>query len=256
MDGRVERVRDLEGSAALVTGASRGLGRALAAELAARGARVVMVARGEVALEEAAAAIRRAGGDAHAIAADVADKEAVYPLIALAQDRVGPIDVLVHAASALGPTPLGELSTLACEDLEAVLAANLVGPFRLTKALVGGMVARGRGTVVFVSSDAAIEAYPRWGAYGASKAAADHLARIWAAELEGRAVRVVAFDPGEMDTAMHRAAIPDADPATLARPEHVAAVLAEVIAAPTAASGARLVASQLAVPASRAGASR
>lgn len=246
MDRRPDVVRDLEGQAALVTGASRGLGRALAAALAARGARVAMVARGEEALAEAAEAIRAAGGDAHAVPADVADKASIYPLVGLAQDRVGPIDVLVHAASSLGPTPLGELSTLACEDLEAVLAANLVGPFRLTRALVGGMVARGRGTIVFVSSDAAVEAYPRWGAYGASKAAADHLARIWAAELEGGAVRVVAFDPGEMDTAMHRAAIPEADPATLARPEDVAALLADVIATTAAPSGARLVASQLA----------
>lgn len=242
MDERDERIDDVRGQATLVTGASRGLGRALSAELARRGARVVMVARGTEALEEAATAVRAAGGDAHAIAGDVADKAAIHPMVALAQDRVGPIDLLIHDASALGPTPLGELAALDCEDLEVVLATNLVGPFRLTKALVGGMVARGRGTVVFVSSDAAVEAYPTWGAYGASKAAADHLARIWAAELDGSGVRVLSIDPGEMDTAMHRAAIPDADPATLARPEDVASAIVDLLErAGSAPSGARVV---------------
>jgi NAD(P)-dependent dehydrogenase (short-subunit alcohol dehydrogenase family) len=243
MDRRAEETQGLSGAAALVTGASRGLGRALAGELARRGARVAMVARGRDALEEAAAGIRAAGGQAHAVPADVAHKDAIYPLVGLAQDRVGPIDLLIHNASALGPTPLGELSALACEDLEAVLAANLVGPFRLTKAVVGGMVARGRGTVAFVSSDAAVEPYPRWGAYGASKAAADHMARIWAAELAGTGVRVVAVDPGEMDTAMHAAAMPDADPHTLARPDDVARAIASLLLdAERAPSGARVVA--------------
>lgn len=242
MDRRAEEA-GFAGLAALVTGASRGLGRALAEELARSGARVVMVARGGAALEEAAASVRAAGGAAHAVAADVASKEAIYPLVGLAQDRVGPIDLLIHNASALGPTPLGELSALACEDLDSVLAANLVGPFRLTKAVVGGMVARGRGTIAFISSDAAVEPYARWGAYGASKAAADHMARIWAAELEGTGVRVIAIDPGEMDTAMHAAAMPDADPSTLARPADVARAIAALVFDPRQApSGARIVA--------------
>ena len=124
------------------------------------------------------------------------------------------------------------------EELRQTLAVNLEGPFRLTRAVVGGMVARGRGTVLNVSSDAAVEAYPTWGAYGASKAALDHLSRIWAAELEGTAVRVVSVDPGEMDTAMHAAAIPDADPAALARPEDVAAAIIDRLE--SAAGGARL----------------
>ncbi|MCA9625579.1 MAG: SDR family NAD(P)-dependent oxidoreductase, partial [Myxococcales bacterium] len=80
--------------------------------------------------------------------------------------------------------------------------------------------------------DAAVEAYPSWGSYGSSKAALDHLTRIWGAELEAQGVRFVAFDPGEMDTAMHAAAIPDADPATLARPEDVARQLADLVAGP------------------------
>jgi NAD(P)-dependent dehydrogenase (short-subunit alcohol dehydrogenase family) len=83
--------------------------------------------------------------------------------------------------------------------------------------------------VVFVSSDAAVEGYPTWGAYGASKAGLDQLARVWAAELAGTGVRVVSIDPGDMDTPMHAAAIPDADPASLRRPEDVAARIAELL---------------------------
>ena len=147
----------------------------------------------------------------------------------------------MHNASTLGPTPLRLLLDGACEDLERVLQANLIGPFRLTKAVAGPMVMRGRGLVVHVSSDAAVEAYPRWGFYGLSKAALDHLGRTFAAELDGTGVRFLSVDPGEMDTAMHAAAIPDADRASLARPEAVAAKLVGLIRrAEEVRSGSRL----------------
>jgi NAD(P)-dependent dehydrogenase (short-subunit alcohol dehydrogenase family) len=219
----------LLGAAALVTGASRGLGAALARRLASEGARVVLVARGAEELTRVADEIRAAGGEAHALAADVGDKEAVHAIAGAAAALVGPVDLLVHNASTLGPTPLPLLLDTECEDLERVLAVNLVGPFRLTKVVAGSMVLRGRGTVVHVTSDAATSAYPRWGAYGVSKAALEHLGRIWTAELEGSGVRFLAFDPGEMDTQMHRDAIPDADPATLADPADVAARLVALL---------------------------
>ena len=134
----------------------------------------------------------------------------------------------------------------ACEDLERVLAVNLVGPFRLSKVLAGPMLLRGSGVIVHVSSDAAVSAYPRWGAYGVSKAAFDHLARSFAAELEGSGVRVFAIDPGEMDTRMHAEAMPEADPATLARPEDVALrVLAAIEDAALAPGGARVIAAEI-----------
>jgi NAD(P)-dependent dehydrogenase (short-subunit alcohol dehydrogenase family) len=118
---------------------------------------------------------------------------------------------------------------------------NLVGPFRLTKALAGSMRLRGRGLIVAVSSDAAVAAYERWGAYSASKAGLDHLMRVFAAELEGTGVRVLSVDPGEMDTDMHAEAMPDADRAALAAPATVAARLADLIeAADGVPSGARL----------------
>jgi NAD(P)-dependent dehydrogenase (short-subunit alcohol dehydrogenase family) len=132
-----------------------------------------------------------------------------------------------------------------CEDFSAVLETNLVGPFRLTKAVAGSMVLRQKGAVVFVSSDAAVSAYPGWGSYGVSKAAADHLAKSFAAELEEQGVRVFAVDPGEMDTAMHKAALPDADPATLERPERVARAIADMLLAKDPAkTGHRVIASE------------
>jgi NAD(P)-dependent dehydrogenase (short-subunit alcohol dehydrogenase family) len=234
---------NIEDSGILVTGASRGLGRALAEQLAARGGRVAMVARDPAALDDAVAAIRARGGVAHAIAADVADKDAVHRIAGRAHAVVGDIAVAIHAASTLGPVPLRLLLDTECEDLAAVLETNLIGPFRLTKVLAGAMALRGDGTIVHVSSDAAVEPYPRWGAYAISKAAQDHLSRILAAELAGTGVRVLAVDPGEMDTVMHRDAIPDADPTTLQRPEAVAARILAMLDDPSAApSGARLVA--------------
>jgi NAD(P)-dependent dehydrogenase (short-subunit alcohol dehydrogenase family) len=227
-------------TAALVTGASRGLGRALAHELADLGARVVLVARHQGPLADAVASIRRAVGDAHGIVADVADKDAVARIAGEAAGLVGPIDLAIHNASTLGPTPLRLLLDTDCEDLAAVLETNLVGPFRLTKMLAGPMVLRGAGTIVHVSSDAAVAAYPRWGAYGAAKAAQDHLSRILAAELEGTGVRVLAVDPGEMDTLMHAEAVPDADVSALLAPAEVARRIVALLRDPAAASGARV----------------
>ena len=234
----------LRGTSSLITGGSLGLGLALGKALAREGSRVVLVARGPAPLHAAVAAIRAAGGEAHAIVADVADKDAVHAIAGQAAALVGaPIDVLVNNASTLGPVPLRLLLDTECEDLERVLAVNLVGPFRLTKALAGPMVLRGRGLVVNVSSDAAVEAYERWGAYGASKAALDHLTRTFAAELAGTGVRFLAVDPGEMDTRMHADAIPDADRSTLADPARVADRIVSLIAGEALAtppSGARV----------------
>jgi NAD(P)-dependent dehydrogenase (short-subunit alcohol dehydrogenase family) len=234
----------IRGTGTLITGGSRGLGAALAKELARRGARVVVAARGAEDLNAVVGEIRTAGGEAHGLVADVGDKQAIYSLSGAAADLAGPIDLLVHNASSLGPTPLPLLLDTACEDLEAVLAVNLVGPFRLTKAIVGSMALRGRGLVLHITSDAGAVAYQRWGAYGISKAALDHLGRIWAEELQDTGVRFLTIDPGEMDTAMHAAAMPDADRSVLARPPDVAARIAGIIAsADGIASGSRIEAS-------------
>ncbi len=231
---------NLSGTAALVTGASRGLGEALSLELARAGAKVVLVSRSLAALEPVVRRIREAGGEAHALAGDLGRKEDIYPLAGAAAALVGPIDLLVHNASELGPTPLRLLLDTACEDLERVLNVNLVGPFRLSKIIAGSMALRQTGTIVHVSSDASVNAYERWGAYSVSKAAFDHLARLWAAELGDQGVRSFAVDPGEMDTRMHAAAMPDADPRTLARPADVARRIVALIRAESTPNGARL----------------
>jgi len=234
----------IEGKSALVTGAGRGLGAALAAELAARGARVVLISRSREPLEQVASSIRRAGGQAFAIAADVADKEAVCGIAGSAAALAGPIDILVHNASELGPTPLRLLLDTDCEDLARVLEANLVGPFRLTKAIAGAMALRGGGLVLGITSDAALEPYPRWGAYGVSKAALEHLLRIWGAELAETGVRFLSVDPGEMNTRMYHDAIPGADPSTLRDPADVARAIADLVErAEELPSGARVAAS-------------
>ncbi|MFZ6178438.1 SDR family NAD(P)-dependent oxidoreductase [Nannocystis pusilla] len=232
--------QDFAGTVALVTGASRGLGLALARELGRRGARVGLVAREAAALTEAVARLRAEGVVAEGIVGDVGDKRAIHPISHQAAALLGPVDLLIHNASTLGPTPLRLLLDTECEDFERALQVNLLGPFRLSKVIAGAMALRGRGTIVHVSSDAAVEAYPRWGAYGASKAAQDHLSRTWAAELEGTGVRVLAVDPGEMDTQMHADAIPEADRASLADPADVARAIAALVHDPAARSGDRV----------------
>ncbi|MBA3550548.1 MAG: SDR family oxidoreductase, partial [Nannocystis sp.] len=197
----------------------------------------------QAALDLVLAEVRALGAEAHGIIADLGDKQAIHPIAGEAAALLGPIDLVIHNASSLGPTPLRLLLDTDCEDLEQVLAVNLVGPFRLSKLIAGPMALRGRGVVVHISSDAAVEAYPRWGAYSVAKAGLDHLNRIWAAELEGTGVRMLAIDPGEMDTEMHAAAIPDADPTSLAAPAIVADTILAMIDDPARApSGRRLAA--------------
>ncbi len=165
----------------------------------------------------------------------MARKEDIHPVALQITGSLGGLDVLVNNASSLGPVPLALLADTECEELELALATNLVGPFRLTRALLGALSAsarQGRGAVILnITSDAAINPYPQWGAYGASKAAVLHLSRIWDAELAGEGVRVLALDPGDMDTELHAIALPDCDRASLKRPETAARELADAIGA-------------------------
>ena len=202
-----------------ITGGTSGLGLALVREFLSRGARVAFVARTRERVEQ----VVRENPGAHGIVGDVSAKNDIYPRAIQITGELGGLDVLINNASDLGPTPLAMLSDTECEDLERAFATNVIGPFRLTKALMGALAAsarEGRGAVVLnISSDAAVNAYPGWGAYGSSKAALHHLTRIWNEEHAGEGVRFLSLDPGDMDTPMHAAAIPDADPATLKRPE-------------------------------------
>jgi len=212
-----------------ITGGTSGLGLALVRELLKRGARVAFVARGR----ERDELVAREHRGAHGIVGDVAAKDDIYPIAVQVLGELGGLDVLINNASDLGPTPLAMLSDTECEDLERAFVTNVIGPFRLTKALMGALAAsarEGRGAVVLnIISDAAINPYPGWGAYGASKAALHQLSRIWGEEHAADGVRFLSLDPGDMDTPMHAAAVPDADPATLKRPEDSARELADAI---------------------------
>jgi NAD(P)-dependent dehydrogenase (short-subunit alcohol dehydrogenase family) len=200
---------------AIVTGASRGLGLALARALVERGWRLAIDARGAAALAEAreelaataldAASVAPAGRSlVVAVAGDVGDDQHRHELVAAAGDR---IDLVVNNASVLGPSPLPLVSELPTAALEEVLRANLIGPLGLVQLALPRMRAGGR--IVNVTSDAAVEPYEGWGGYGASKAALDQLTRILAAERPD--LRVYSVDPGDMRTRMHQDAFPGED---------------------------------------------
>ncbi|MFL6285782.1 MAG: SDR family NAD(P)-dependent oxidoreductase [Pyrinomonadaceae bacterium] len=220
-----------DGLRVAVTGGTSGLGLALVRELMKRGARVAFVAR----TRERVETVARENAGAHGIVADVSSKEEIYPIALQVTGELGGLDVLVNNASDLGPMPLAMLSDTECEEFERAFKTNVLGPFRLTKALMGALASsarEGRGAVVLnISSDAAVNPYSTWGAYGASKAALHHLSRIWDEEHAADGVRFLSLDPGDMDTPMHAAAVPDADPSTLKAPEQAARELADAIAA-------------------------
>jgi NAD(P)-dependent dehydrogenase (short-subunit alcohol dehydrogenase family) len=220
---------DFSGLRVAITGGTSGLGRALVRELHDRGAQVAFVARRREGVER----VVREHVGVHGVVGDVSEKDDVYPIAIQILAALGGLDVLINNASDLGPAPLALLADTECEDLERALATNVLGPFRLTKALLGALASsarEARGAVVLnVSSDAAINPYPRWGAYGASKAALHHLSRIWNEELTPEGIPVLSLDPGDMDTPMHALAVPDADPSELKRPEMAARELADAI---------------------------
>ena len=222
----MQTTTDLGGLRVAVTGGTSGLGLALVRQLTAQDARVVFVAR-------TAANVERIASEtgAHGIVGDVGKKEDIYPIALQVTSNLGGLDVLINNASSLGPVPLALLADTECEELEVALAVNLVGAFRLTKALFGALAASARegcgALVINISSDAAVNPYSGWGAYGASKAALAHLTAIWDEEAKADGIRMLAIDPGDMDTPLHALALPDADPSTLKRPEVAAAEIVE-----------------------------
>ena len=221
----------LAGLRIVITGGTSGLGLALVRGWHAHGARVAFVARTP---ERVAQVMQELPGVA-GIVGDVSRKDDIHPIALQALGALGGVDVLVNNASSLGPVPLALLGDTECEDVERALATNLLGPFRMTKALLGALhaaAAEGRGGVVLnVSSDAAVTPYPGWGAYGASKAALAHMSAIWNVELEDEGIRVMAIDPGDMDTPLHAIAVPDADLSTLRRPDDAARDVTHAIVA-------------------------
>ncbi|WAZ20779.1 SDR family oxidoreductase [Streptomyces cinnabarinus] len=193
---------------AIITGASKGLGRALAEALAARGWDLVLDARTEEVLKEAAAAVSGHGTRVEALPGDVTDPGHRAALVAAAW-KLGGVDLLVHNASALGAEPLVRLEELPLEGLRRALEVNAVAALGLVQEALPLLRAAPAGAVVTVSSDAAAEAYGTWGGYGASKAALDQLAAVLGVEEPG--LRVWAVDPGDMATDLYAAAVPEDD---------------------------------------------
>lgn len=229
-EATMQKDRQSEKLRVAVTGGTSGLGLALVRTLAARGARVAFVARSAHSVEQVASQTGACG-----IVGDIGRQDDIYPTAMQITGNLGGLDALINNASALGPTPLALLADTQCEDLERALSVNLLGPFRLTSALLGALTASaraGRGAaVVNISSDAAVAAYPGWGAYGASKAALKHMTAIWDQEMRPSGVCFLSIDPGDMDTPLHALAVPDADPTTLKRPDHAAAEIVEALLA-------------------------
>jgi NAD(P)-dependent dehydrogenase (short-subunit alcohol dehydrogenase family) len=202
---------------ALITGASRGFGQALAEGLAAEGWALVLDARGPDDLADVAAALRRTGVTVRALPGDVTSAAHRNELVAAARD-LGGIDLLVNNASTLGPSPLPPLATYGLDALESVLRVNVIAPLGLIQTALP--VLREGATIVDVTSDAAVEGYDGWGGYGASKAALDQLTNVLGVERPD--LHVYAFDPGDMRTQMHQDAFPGEDISD--RPEPVTVV--------------------------------
>ncbi|HYZ16213.1 MAG TPA: SDR family oxidoreductase [Candidatus Acidoferrum sp.] len=219
------------GHVAVVTGASKGLGRAVARGLADHGISLVIDARGEEALHAFARELAPIV-PVEALPGDVGELAHVHELIAAAERRFGRIDLVVNNASTLGRSPLPALAQLSPQTLARIYETNLFAPLHLIQHALPIMVRGGGGTIVNVTSDAALEAYPGWGGYGSSKAALEQMSRILAAEIDGSGVSVMVVDPGDMNTELHRLAVPDADPSALGDPVRVAQALLRAIAAP------------------------
>lgn len=212
----------------LITGASRGLGAALAREWAARGARLLLTARSEAPLRALVEELS-AQTDVLIGAIDATDDQGMREFIVNAVAEFERIDVLVNNASTLGGSPMPPLEDLTSAAFFEVMETNVRAPLALAQRVIPHMRAQGGGAIVNVTSDAAINAYPGWGAYGTSKAALEQLSRILAAELAGTGISVLAIDPGNMNTQMHREAEPGEDLSGMPKPEAVAPAFIDLV---------------------------
>lgn len=220
-------MRRLQGKYALITGASQGLGRQLAIAFAQQGAAgIAIVARSVEGLNEVRDRIHEVAAKTRVlvIVADLIRQEDIERVVATTLCEFnGHLDVLVNNASSIGPSPMPFLLDYPLEDFRNVINTNLIAPFLLIKKALPAMIENG-GSIINVTSDAGVNGYPGWGAYGISKFGIEGMSQTWAAELEDSGVRVNWVDPGDMNTAMHRAAEPDEDPNQWANPADVTEV--------------------------------
>jgi NAD(P)-dependent dehydrogenase (short-subunit alcohol dehydrogenase family) len=205
---------------AVVTGASKGLGRSIALAYAQEGAKVVVNSRGEESLRPVAEEVGNLGGEVLAVAADVSTREGAKKLVSETVERFGSIDVLVNNAGILGPRV--SIEEYPEDEWENVIEANVNGPFYVSK--YASLSMREGGSIINVVSGVSVEGRAEWGAYSVSKFALEGLSQILAAELEERSIRSNAVDPGGMRTEMRAAAYPDEDPMTRITPEENTAV--------------------------------
>ena len=210
----------LEGKVALVTGASQGLGRALALAYAKEGSNLVISSRSADSLETVAEEASGSSAEVLAVPADLSRSEDVQKLVDAAVERFGKIDVLVNNAGLLGPRV--RIEEYPEDEWRSVLDANLTGPFLVSKAAIPHM--REGASVINVTSGVSIEGRPEWGAYSVSKFGLEGLTQILAAELKAHGIRANSVDPGGMRTAMRAAAYPDEDITTRITPEENTAV--------------------------------
>jgi NAD(P)-dependent dehydrogenase (short-subunit alcohol dehydrogenase family) len=217
----------LKGRYALITGGSQGLGRQLAIDFAREGAAgIAIVARRIKYLNEVRDQIHKIHPTTKVlvIAADMSRQKDIELITGITLDEFrGRLDILVNNASTIGPSPMPYLLDYPVEDFRYVINTNLIGPFLMIKKILPAMIENG-GSIINVTSDAGAIGYPGWGAYGISKFGIEGMSQTWATELNGSGVRVNYVDPGNMNTAMHRAAEPDEDPTQWADPGEVTEV--------------------------------
>lgn len=217
----------LKDQVAVVTGASRGIGRAAALALAGAGAHVVAVARTQGALEELDDEIRAlTGKSATLVPMDIAEGDGLDQLGLAIHERFGRLDVLVHAAALLGPlTPVFHLEP---KQWDRVVAVNLTATYRLIRSFEPLLRKSERPRAIFLTSGRAIRPKAFWGPYGVTKAGVEHLVRTWADELEQTNVRAVLLDPSVMRTRMRAEAMPGEDPADLPDPSEIGPLIVEL----------------------------
>ena len=216
----------LQDRIAVITGASRGIGRAMALGMAAEGAHVILVARTVGGLEEVDDEIRKVGGKATLVPFDLTDLPAIDRLGATIFERWGKLDILVGNAGSLGTlTPLSHLEP---KDWDKTLAINVTANYRMIRSFEPLLKRSDAGRAIFVTSGAAQKCKPYWGSYSITKAALDAMMKTWAAEVEKSAIRVNSVSPGPTRTAMRKKAMPGEDPTTLTKPADLVPLFIEL----------------------------